>query len=106
LTATNPAKMYGLYPRKGTIAVGSDADVVIWDQDRDVTITNDMLHHNCDYTPYEGMRVRGWPALVLSRGEIVVEEDKLLAEPGQGRFLRCDPPALARPRPRAAAGLR
>ena len=96
LTATNPAKMYGLYPRKGTIAVGSDADVVIWDRDRDVTITNDMLHHNCDYTPYEGMRVRGWPAVVMSRGEIVVDEGKLLAEPGQGQFLRCARPALAR----------
>ena len=103
LTATNPAKMYGLYPRKGTIAVGSDADVVIWDQDRDVTITNDMLHHNCDYTPYEGMRLRGWPAVVLSRGEVVVEEDKLLAEPGQGQFVRCDRPAVVRPRARTTA---
>jgi dihydropyrimidinase len=100
LTATNPARLYGLYPRKGTIAVGSDADVVIWDRDREVTITNDMLHHNCDYTPYEGMRVRGWPAVVLSRGEIVVDEGKLLAEPGQGQFLRCARPELARPRVR------
>jgi dihydropyrimidinase len=100
LTATNPAKMYGLYPRKGTIAVGSDADLVIWDHDRDVTISNDLLHHNCDYTPYEGMSVRGWPAVVLSRGEVVVEEGKLLAEPGQGQFLKCDLSALARPRPR------
>ena len=98
LTATNPAKMYGLYPRKGTIAIGSDADIVLWDQDRVVTITNDLLHHNCDYTPYEGMDVRGWPATVFSRGEIVVEEGKLVAEPGQGQFLRCGLPALARPK--------
>ncbi|HDR16105.1 MAG TPA: dihydropyrimidinase, partial [Desulfobacteraceae bacterium] len=61
LTAANPARMYGLYPRKGTIAVGSDADIAIWDPAREVTITNSMLHHNMDYTPYEGMTVRGWP---------------------------------------------
>jgi len=97
LTATNPAKLYGLYPRKGTIAVGADADIVIWDHTRDVTISNRMLHHRCDYTPYEGMQVRGWPAVVLSRGDVVVEEGKLLAEPGRGHFLRCAPPALARP---------
>jgi dihydropyrimidinase len=94
LAATNAAKIYGLYPRKGTIAVGSDADVVIWDKDREVVITNDLLHHRCDYTPYEGMRVRGWPAVVFSRGEVVVEEGKLLAEPGRGQFLRCDRPRL------------
>ena len=93
LAATNAAKLYGLYPRKGTIAVGSDADLVIWDKDREVVITNDLLHHNCDYTPYEGMQVRGWPAMVMSRGEVVVEEGKLQVEPGRGEFLRCGPPA-------------
>jgi len=96
LTATNPAKIYGLYPRKGSIAVGGDADLVIWDKDREIAISNEMLHSNCDYTPYEGMRVRGWPAVVLSRGEVVVEEGKLLAQPGQGQFLRCDRPGPAR----------
>ena len=99
LTATNPAKLYGLYPRKGSIAVGADADLVIWDKDREVVITNDKLHHNCDYTPYEGMSVRGWPAVVFSRGEIVVEEGKLLAQPGQGQFLRCDRPPSTRTDP-------
>jgi len=94
LSATNAAKLYGLYPRKGTIAVGADADVAIWNKNRAVVITNDILHHNCDYTPYEGMRVRGWPEVVISRGEVVVEEGKLLAQPGRGQFLRCD-----RPRP-------
>ena len=92
LAATNAAKLYGLYPRKGTIAVGSDADLVIWDKDREVVITNDLLHHNCDYTPYEGMQVRGWPVMVMSRGEVVVEEGKLQVEPGRGEFLRCGPP--------------
>ena len=71
LTATNAAKMYGLYPRKGSIAIGADADLAIWDADREVTIANDLLHHNVDYTPYEGMRVRGWPVTTISRGEIV-----------------------------------
>jgi len=94
LAATNAAKLYGLYPRKGTIAVGSDADLAIWNKDREVVITNEILHHNCDYTPYEGMQVRGWPEVVISRGEVVVEEGKLLAQPGRGQFLRCD-----RPRP-------
>ena len=93
VTATNAARIYGLYPRKGTIAVGSDADLVVWDQDREVVITADLLHSACDYTPYEGMRVRGWPTLVFSRGEVVVEEGKLLAAPGRGRFLRCGRPS-------------
>ena len=92
LTSTNAAKIYGLYPRKGTIAVGSDADLVVWDKDREVVITSGLLHSSCDYTPYEGMAVRGWPAVVLSRGEVVVEEGKLLAAPGRGQFLRCDRP--------------
>jgi dihydropyrimidinase len=99
LTSTNAAKIYGLYPRKGTIAVGSDADLVVWDKDREVVITSGLLHSSCDYTPYEGMTVRGWPVVVLSRGEVVVEEGKLLATPGRGQFLRCDRPQPAFPEP-------
>ena len=87
LTATNPAKLYGLYPRKGTIAVGADADLAIWDQDRRVTLSNAMLHHNVDYTPYEGMKLRGWPVATVSRGEVVCSDGVLLAQPGRGRFL-------------------
>jgi dihydropyrimidinase len=79
LTATNPAKLYGLYPRKGTIAVGADADIAIWNPERQVTITNDLLHHDVDYTPYEGMTVTGWPETVLSRGEVVVNDGQVLA---------------------------
>jgi dihydropyrimidinase len=101
LTATNPARMYGLYPRKGTIAVGADADLVIWDTGTERTITNSVLHHAVDYTPYEGMRVRAWPAVTLSRGKVVWENGRYLGRPGRGEFLRCGLPAPARPRPRA-----
>ncbi|MEE4279962.1 MAG: dihydropyrimidinase [Halieaceae bacterium] len=87
LTATNPAKLYGLFPRKGTIAPGSDADLVIWDQEREFTLSNDMLHHNVDYTPYEGMRLRAWPHQVISRGELIVDGAQCLADAGRGEFL-------------------
>ncbi len=92
LTATNPAKMYGLYPRKGSIAIGADADLTLWDPEREVRISNDILHHNVDYTPYEGMKIRGWPVTTVSRGEIVWSDGEFSASPGRGRFLRCDPP--------------
>jgi len=87
LTATNNSKFYGLYPRKGAIAIGSDADVAIWDPEKRVTIRNENLHHNVDYTPFEGLEVQGWPQTVLSRGEIVVEAGVLTGAPGRGRFL-------------------
>ena len=86
LTATNNAKLYGL-TGKGTIAVGSDADIAIWDPDKRVTITNSMLHHGVDYTPYEGRTIQGWPVIVLSRGEVVVADGALKASPGRGRFI-------------------
>jgi len=96
LTATNPAWMYGLYPRKGTIAVGADADIVIWDPDREVTVMNSALHHNVDYTPYEGMQLIGWPETTISRGTVVCDGGSLKVETGRGEFLRCDPPEAAR----------
>lgn len=89
LTATNPAKIYGLHPRKGTIAAGADADLVLWDPQREVTLTNSLLHHNVDYTPYEGMRLTGWPKLTLSRGEVVCEDGRPAAARGRGKFLAC-----------------
>jgi len=99
LTSTNAAKLYGLYPRKGTIAVGSDADLVIWDTDTPVTITNAMLHHACDYTPYEGMELTAWPALTLSRGKTVWRDGEMCAEPGHGQFVACERPAAAQAPP-------
>jgi dihydropyrimidinase len=93
LTATNPAKAYGLHPRKGTIAVGSDADLVVWDE-RDVTVDNAALHHAVDYTPYEGMRLKAWPGLTLSRGEVVWDGREFKGQAGRGRFLPCGQPSL------------
>lgn len=98
LNSTNAARIYGLYPRKGTIAVGSDADIAIWDPERKVTIRNENLHHNVDYTPFEGMTVTGWPDIVLSRGDIVCSEGRLVAAQGRGHFLEC-----GRPEPVASA---
>ena len=97
LTSTNPAKLYGLYPKKGTIAVGADADLVIWDE-RETTIANSMLHHDTDYTPYEGMTVGAWPALTLSRGEVVWKDGEFRGRKGRGEFMRCGAPEMARPK--------
>ena len=97
LTATNHAKLYGLYPKKGTIAAGSDADIAIWDPDREVTITAAILHDNVGYTPYEGRHLRGWPVTVLSRGRIIVEDGKLAAARGNGAFLPCALSDAAKP---------
>jgi dihydropyrimidinase len=93
LTATNPAKAYGLHPRKGTIAVGADADLVIW-QEGERTIRNADLHHAVDYTPYEGRSLRAWPALTFSRGEVVWDGREFTGRAGHGRFLRCGVPTL------------
>ncbi|MEY2921327.1 MAG: dihydropyrimidinase, partial [Pseudomonadota bacterium] len=96
LTSTNPAKLYGLFPRKGTIAIGADADLVIWNVDHEGTIRNDLLHHAVDYTPYEGIAVSAWPDLTLSRGRVVWGDGVYQGEAGWGRFLPCERPAVAR----------
>jgi dihydropyrimidinase len=87
LTATNHAKMYGLYPRKGTIAVGSDADIAIWDPDRRLTISQMMMHGGPDYTPYEGLEVTGWPTTTMVRGHFVVRDGELVGALGHGEHL-------------------
>lgn len=100
LTATNAAKLYGLFPRKGTIAIGSDADLVIWDTSKRGTIRNVDLHHAVDYTPYEGLDIKAWPALTLSRGEVLWQDGQYLGRAGRGQFLKCARPALAATRGR------
>ena len=98
LTATNAAKLYGLYPRKGTIAIGSDADLAIWDEDKQVAISQSIMHDAMDYTPYEGVRVTGWPVITLLRGSPVWRDGEFTGRAGGGMFHRCDtPPALSAP---------
>ena len=87
LTATNVAKLYGLHPKKGTIAVGADADLAIWDPEKEVTVSTEMLHDAVGYTPYEGRRLKGWPVTVLSRGRVLVDDGRLDIQPGAGKFL-------------------
>src|SRR5919197_2860028 len=87
LLCTNPAKLFGLYPRKGTIAVGSDADVLVFDPEKKVTISSATDHSKTDYNLYEGTEVTGTPEVVLLRGQLLVEGDELVAEPGVGRFV-------------------
>src|SRR5580704_7554136 len=98
LTATNPAKLFGLYPRKGSIAPGFDADLVLWDATRRTTLTNALMQHAIDYTPYEGVQVTGWPVATIRRGEIVMRDGKVQAEPGTGRFLPRAPYDRIKPR--------
>ena len=87
LTATNHARMYGLAPRKGTIAVGADADLAIWEPDKRVTLAAAMMKDNVGYTPYEGMTLTGWPTTVISRGRIAVEDGELKVARGSGEFI-------------------
>ena len=97
LASTNAARLYGLYPRKGTIAIGSDADLAIWDPEREVTVTWDALHDNVGYTPYEGRRIEGWPVTVLSAGAGWSMAARCTSSAGSGEFLRCERPEAARP---------
>ncbi len=87
LLSTNPAKLFGLYPRKGTIAPGSDADIVIFDPEKRHLITADTHHSKVDYNLYEGIEVTGSPEIVLLRGSVLVETGELVAEPGVGQFV-------------------
>jgi dihydropyrimidinase len=90
ITATAPAKLFGMYPRKGTLAVGADADVLVWDPKREKVLGKDTLHMRVDYSPFEGRKVVGVPAAVFSRGELVVENDVWVAtrQQGRGQFVR------------------
>ncbi len=91
VTSTNPAKLFGLYPQKGTIDVGSDADLVVWDGERTRVIDGASMHSRSDFSPYDGWEVTGWPRWTISRGEIVAEEGEILAKAGRGRLVRRGP---------------
>jgi dihydropyrimidinase len=91
LTSTSPAKIFGLFPRKGTVAPGSDADLVVFDPNRKMTLSAKTLHMKVDYNPYEGREVTGVPETVLSRGRVVVENGKFVGKAGAGSFLKRSP---------------
>ncbi len=110
IVSTNPAKMFGLWPRKGTIAVGSDGDLVLFDPEKETTLSAKTHHMKVDYNPYEGRKVKGGPAMVLSRGEVIVDHGEFKGRKGRGQFVKRQPGAAARgvspaPRP-AASGMR
>lgn len=94
VTSTTPAKLMGMFPRKGTIAVGSDADIVVWDPRTTSTISAKTHHMRVDYNPYEGRKVKGKASVVLSRGEVIVEKDKFLGKKGRGKFVKRGSPLL------------
>jgi len=91
LVSTGPARLFGLLPRKGTIVVGADADLVIWDPNREYQLTKENLHMNVDYSPYEDVTVKGYPALVLQRGKVIVRNNEFVGQVGSGQFLTRSP---------------
>ena len=88
ITSTAPAKIFGLFPKKGTIAIGADADIVVWDPEKKHVLSDKTLHMRVDYTPYEGKEVVGAPTHVLSHGKVVVEQGKYVGKMGDGRFVK------------------
>lgn len=88
LTSTNIAKIYGCYPQKGIISEGSDADIVIVDLDKEVTISKDILHNNIDYCLHEGMEIKGYPEITIARGKVIVEKGKFYGNKGSGNFIK------------------
>lgn len=87
ITATNPAKIFGMYPQKGIIAPGSDADLVIFDPNVEKIINKNLLHENVDYTPYDGIKITGFPIMTFSRGRMVVKNGEFIGELGAGKFV-------------------
>jgi dihydropyrimidinase len=88
ITSTAPAKIFGLYPKKGSLGIGADADVVVWDPEKKHTLSQKTLHMRVDYSPYEGRDVVGGPSHVFQRGRLIVKEGQFLGKPGMGQFLR------------------
>ena len=96
LTAEGPARLMGLFPRKGIIAPGSDADLVFMDTDRRVTLSAAMLHSRADYTPFDGFETRGYPVTTMLRGKVIWDKGRFAGAPGDGAFLSRGLPDLER----------
>jgi dihydropyrimidinase len=91
LTSANAARLFGLYPRKGVIAVGSDADLALWDPQERRTVDGARMRSRADYSVYDGWDVQGWPRIVVQRGQVLLADGEIIARPGQGQWLRRDP---------------
>src|SRR5262249_24192498 len=87
LVASNPARIFGMYPRKGAIIEGADADLIVFDPNRKVTIRAQEMHSRSDYDPFEGFEITGWPRATISRGEVIVDDRQPVATAGRGLFL-------------------
>ena len=105
LSATNAARLFGMSDRKGSIAVGLDADIAIWDPDLQWQVSQSELHDNMDYTPFDGMQITGRPVTVLNRGEVVVDAGSLKAQRGRGEFIKRAPFGIASTQSALAAEL-
>ncbi len=90
-TSTNAARIFGLYPRKGVIQAGADADIAIWDPNRTGVIRAEADHSKSDYSVYEGWKVKGWPITTIRRGEIVLDEGKIVGSAGSGQLISRQP---------------
>ena len=88
VTSTNPAKICGIYPKKGSIAVGSDADLVIINKNKKINITKSLFHENVDYTSYEGLELQGYPIMTIVRGKVIVKNNEFIGEEGYGQFIK------------------
>ena len=88
ITSTAPAKIFGLYPRKGSMGVGADAELVVWDPEKRHTLSHETLHMRVDYSPVEGREVVGFPSVVMQRGKVLTRDGKFLGKAGQGQFLK------------------
>jgi dihydropyrimidinase len=106
LTSANAARIFGLYPRKGTIAAGSDADITLWDPGHRRTIDGARMHSLSGYSVYDGWQVQGWPRFVVRRGQLVLADGQITARPGDGQWLRRNTtPGVLPPGPGAASSL-
>jgi len=94
LTSSNAAKLFGMYPQKGTVAIGSDADLVVWDSGARRIIDGATMQSKAGYSVYDGREVKGWPTYTISRGEIVLDNGKITAQRGRGQWVRRSKPMM------------